>query len=164
MTKAKIIIGIDPDVDGSGVGVVNLSTRDVSKQQLRLPELIAFLKEQDDINVFIEAGWLNKGNYHLKNKGQWHASKIGEQIGRNHEVSKIIGEFCEFHGITYQFVRPLVKHWKGKDGKITHDELMSLIDGSGLLMNKCRTNQETRDALLLAIVHSGLPLRTKPNR
>lgn len=162
--KAKIVIGIDPDVDGSGVGIVDLVTKQVTKTQLRLPELVEYLRERGNVMVYIEAGWMNGGNHHLQNKGQWHASKIGEQVGRNHQVSKLIGEFCEYHGIPFTFVRPLTKHWHGKDGKITHEELMSLIEGSGLKMAKCRTNYETRDAILLAMNHSNIALRMAPKK
>lgn len=166
--RPRIVIGIDPDVDGSGVGVIDMETREVTKEQLALPELVDFLKSRlysfSDIMVYIEAGWMNGGNHHLQNKGQWHASKIGEQVGRNHQVSKLIGEFCEYHGIPHTFVRPLTKHWHGKDGKITHEELMSLIEGSGLKMAKCRTNQEMRDAILLAMNHSNIALRMAPKK
>lgn len=161
--KPSIVIGIDPDVDGSGVGVIDLLTHEVTKLQLRLPELVDYLKGLRGVaKVFIEAGWMNHGNYHLKNKGQHHASKIGEQIGRNHEVSKIIGEFCQHNKIQFIHVAPLKKHWRGKDGKITHDELINLLECSGVVVKKpMRTNQETRDAILLALVHSGIPLRTR---
>ena len=164
----RIVIGIDPDVDGSGVGVINKETKTVTKAQLALPELVEYLRRQhmmsSSLMVYVEAGWMNGGNHHLQNKGQWHASKIGEQVGRNHQVSKLIGEFCEYHGIPFSFVRPLTKHWQGKDGKITHEELMSLIEGSGLKMEKCRTNQEIRDAILLAMNHSNIALRMAPKK
>lgn len=158
--RPSVIVGVDPDVDGSGVGVVDLVQKKVSKDILRLPELVEYLRSISDVKVFIEAGWMNRSNFHLKNKGQYHASKIGENVGRNHEVSRIIGEFCEHYNVPYEHVRPLAKRWKGKDGKITHEELMSIIDGSGLQMDKCRTNQETRDALLIALAYSNIPLRT----
>ena len=126
--RPRIVIGIDPDVDGSGVGVIDKETKTVTKAQLALPQLVEYLRRQQmmssSLMVYVEAGWMNGGNHHLQNKGQWHASKIGEQIGRNHQMSKLIGEFCEYHGIPYTFVRPLTKHWNGKDGKITHEELM----------------------------------------
>lgn len=157
--RPKVVVGIDPDVDGNGVGIIHLQTKEVTKHQMKMPELVAFLNSLEDPLVIIEAGWMNHGNYHLRNKGQWHAAKIGEQVGRNHEVSRLIGEFCEFHGIPYRFVMPLKKKWKGRDGKITHDELMGMIEGSGLHMAKCRTNQEMRDAIWLAMVHSDIPLR-----
>lgn len=159
LERPRIVIGIDPDVDGSGVGVIDLEKKTAEKQMLPLPQLVEFLRGKDGIKVYIEAGWMNHGNYHLKNKGQYHASKIGEQVGRNHEVSRIIGEFCEFHNIPFQFIKPLQKRWKGKDGKITHEELMAIVEGSGLKTEIRRTNQETRDALLIALSYSNIPLR-----
>lgn len=164
----RILIGIDPDVDGSGVGVIDMETKEVTKAQFALPQLVEYLRRQhmmsSSLMVYVEAGWMNGGNRHLQGKGQWHAAKIGEQVGRNHQMSKLIGEFCEYHGIPYTFVRPLTKHWHGKDGKITHEELMSLIEGSGLTIEKCRTNQEMRDAILLAMDHSNIALRMAPKK
>lgn len=160
-----LVIGIDPDVDGSGVGVV-VKKNEIRKHQFTLPQLVDFLKDTYNevgpdypMMVVIEAGWMNKGNYHLKNKGQHHASKIGEQIGRNHEVGRQIGAFCEYNNIPFEFVPPLRKCWKGKDGKISHEELQDLMEGSVMFPYKGRTNQETRDAILLAMTHSGIPLR-----
>lgn len=151
--KVRLVVGIDPDVDKSGVGIIDLETKEVSKADLKLPALIEYLQGIEDVMVIIEAGWKNKSNYHLQNKGQWHASKIGADVGRNHEVSRIIGEFCEYHGIPYRFVKPLQKCYSGKDGKISHEELMELIEDRGYTMAKCRTNQEVRDAIRLAIVY-----------
>lgn len=151
--KVRVVIGIDPDVDGSGVGVVDLVTKEVSKTQLRLPELVDFLRSQESVMVFVEAGWKNKGNYHLQNKGQWHASKIGEGVGRNHEVSMLIGEFCEYYHIPYRHVKPLSKCYRGRDGKITHEELKELVEDRGFRLVPRQTNQETRDAIRIAVVY-----------
>lgn len=51
---------------------------------------------------------------------------------------------------------PLFKCWKGKDRKITDEEIKCFMPIKG------RTNQESRDAALLAWVFSGLPIRVKP--
>ena len=65
MMPPRIVIGIDPDVDGSGVGVIDMETKEVTKEQLALPELVDFLKSRlysfSDIMVYIEAGWMNGG-------------------------------------------------------------------------------------------------------
>lgn len=50
---------------------------------------------------------------------------------------------------------PLKKHWKGKEGKITHEELAYF---TGI---KKRTNQDARDAALLAWNFAGFPIRMK---
>jgi hypothetical protein len=52
--------------------------------------------------------------------------------------------------------------WKGRDGKITHEELQHLAiitDKTNHITNK--TNQEARDAALLAWEYAGLPIRIK---
>ena len=51
---------------------------------------------------------------------------------------------------------PLKKCWAGKDKKITTDELFRI---AGLSFNKKRTNQEERDACLLALYYSFIQLR-----
>ena len=165
-TKYEYIIGIDPDVDGSGVGIL-YDGREIRKEQLLLPHLVEFLKEcvavsGNSVKVFIEAGWMNKGNYHLvEDRSQKHAAKLGEKVGRNHEVGKQIGVFCDFLNIEYEFVRPLKKIWKGKDGKITQEELQDLMEGSVSVPYTGKTNQEVRDAILIAMYYSGIPLMTK---
>jgi hypothetical protein len=50
-------------------------------------------------------------------------------------------------------MKPLKKNWKGKDGKITHKELALFTGLTG------RTNQEARDAGLIAWIFAGLPIR-----
>lgn len=161
--KYEYVIGIDPDVDGSGVGVL-FAGKEVRKEQLQLPQLVEYLKDtkaKGTMMTYIEAGWMNKGNYHLENKGQYHASKIGVDIGRNHEIGRQIGAFCEYYEIPFEYVRPLKKVWNGKGGKITHEELQDLMEGSVAVPCSGRTNQEIRDAILLALVHSGIPLSTR---
>ncbi len=58
-------------------------------------------------------------------------------------------------GIEAREAQPLVKCWKGSDRKITHEELDRIVGG----MPGRRSNQEERDALLLAWSRSGLPIR-----
>jgi hypothetical protein len=48
--------------------------------------------------------------------------------------------------------------WNGKDGKITHEELAAF---TGL---KGRTNQEERDAALIAWNYAGFPLTKKTTK
>lgn len=119
-TSIKTVIGIDPDVEKNGVATLcldNRRTMDITTHTF--PELLEYLNvtrdmcraEQKTVMVVIEAGWLNKSNWHLN----------------------------------------------GKDGKITHEELASF---TGV---KERTNQEGRDAALLAWTYAGLPIRMKTN-
>ena len=175
--KPRIIIGIDPDVEASGLGIVNLTGRKVitNYSSHPLPELVttlAFLTKEPpigaadiqvpdpEIYIYIEAGWLNKGNFHLgpKDTRQLAAAK-GRQAGRNHQLGLDLCALLEHQGIQHQLVRPLKKCWKGKDRKITHAELDAIVrwvNREGL--PRKRSNQEERDALLIAWVQSGLPI------
>lgn len=176
--KPRIIIGIDPDVEASGLGIVNISStgRVVTNYSKHpLPELISALEffttnrkaeemlgaEHAPIRIFIEAGWLNQGNWHInpRDNKQTAAAK-GRQAGRNHQLGLDIAALLEHKGIQYELMKPLQKCWKGPDRKITHEELDTIVrwvNKSGL--PRKRSNQEERDALLLAWVQSGLPIR-----
>ncbi|ENG3664447.1 TPA: hypothetical protein RHI59_003621, partial [Acinetobacter baumannii] len=57
--EAQIIIGIDPDLEKSGVAILG---NDLQLKNLTFPETVElFRNEQDSIKkVVIEAGWLNK--------------------------------------------------------------------------------------------------------
>jgi hypothetical protein len=157
--KPDCIIAIDPDVDKSGVAVLDVKGKHLSVLNLPFPKLIDFLKwVNEDKNdfpfiVIVEAGWLNKSNWHLKAEDNIKAASAkGNSNGRNHQVGKIIVEMCRHYGIDVVEMRPLKKMWKGRDGKITHEELAVFTGITG------RTNQEERDAALIAWVYAGLPI------
>lgn len=158
------IIGIDPDVDKSGVAYLRTATRQLEAATLTFPELLDYLlhakKVRDEQNetliVVVEAGWLIKTNWHLKGKDSKRvASAKGNSAGRNHEVGRKIVEMCKHYGLEVKEQYPLKKYWKGSDGKITHEELKAFTGLMG------RTNQESRDAALLAWNHAGFPIRLK---
>lgn len=180
--KPRIIIGIDPDVEASGLGIVNLTGRKVitNYSSHPLPELVttlAFLTSDQrrsqsladkilsdkiipEVSVYIEAGWLNQGNWHVNpSDNKKIAAAKGRQAGRNHQLGLDLCALLEHQGIQHQLVRPLQKCWKGKDRKITHAELDAIVrwvNREGL--PRKRSNQEERDALLIAWVQSGLPI------
>ena len=156
-------IGIDPDVDKNGVAIVEKETRHLECAALNFADTLDYLQwvtkrsaeAEATVKVYVEAGWLNRTNWHLSkwdNRGQVVAKGVSQ--GRNEQVSRLLGEMCEAYGLQWQFIKPLRKCWQGKDRKITHDELCTV---TGLVYG--RTNQEMRDAALLAWVMAGLPLR-----
>jgi hypothetical protein len=61
-----------------------------------------------------------------------------------------------YYGIEVIEKEPLRKIWKGPDGKITHTEITAITG-----WDKKRSNQEERDAMLLAWDRSGLPIVIK---
>lgn len=165
MKQPEIIIGIDPDVDQSGVAVLTCNIKEIRVGRKRLPELISLLKEMKDgarakgngMLVVVEASWLISHNWHA-NHGRSAAAvaKTGYNVGRNHQVGIMIAEFCRAMDIEVKEQMPLKKMWKGANGKITHEELSWFIPG----LPK-QTNNEERDAALLAWNEANFPIKVK---
>lgn len=142
-----LVIGIDPDIDKSGVATICQATKSVELQTLPFFDLIEYIdKNRDKIKVVrIECGYLNaKKNWH-SNKNLSIAAKIGAAVGSNEQISRLLVDYCKRSGVTYQEVKPLRKVWRS--GKISHKELVSICRHP---LPK-RTNQEQRDALLLIL-------------
>lgn len=168
--KISYVIGIDPDVEKNGVATLDCGKRNFTQlSSLTFPELLDYLRyiqrqcevEQKNFMVVIEAGWLNKAHWHLSPKDTKQAAAAkGNAAGRNHETGRKIAEVCEHWQIPHELIKPLnlkvggVHLWEGKDGKITHNELVSFTG-----IAKKRTNQEERDAALIAWDWSGLPVK-----
>jgi len=109
---SKIFIGIDPDVDKSGVACWRQSDK---KLFVFLLPFFGLYKQLETISnnkqeaiVFIEAGWLNKkSNFHgrigqSKNVGE----RIAKNVGANHETGRKIVEMCEYLNLPYELVVP----------------------------------------------------------
>lgn len=164
--KYDLIIAIDPDVDGSGVA--HLADRSLYTIRMTLPRLAKFLEEHVkpyNALVVVEASYLVTGNWHLeKSDSRAKAAAKGRNVGRNHEIGRQIVEFCKFYGITYEEKLPLKKIWHSRDGKISKAELESLCKGSGIGYQFAGNDQEQRDAALLAIDRSGIPMIMAPQK
>lgn len=160
--KMDIIIAIDPDVEKNGVAYLNCENKNLEISTLSFPELLDYLRyvqrraetTQKHLVVVVEAGYMNKGNWHLNPKDTKAAAAAkGNHAGRNHETARKIVEMCKHWQMEVKEVKPLEKCWKGKDRKITHEELARFTGVMG------RTNQEGRDAALLAWVYAGFSIR-----
>jgi hypothetical protein len=162
--KYDTIVAIDPDVEKSGVAYLKPSTRQLEVSSLEFPLLLEYLQHAKGISeetnesliVVVEASWLISHNWHKGKADNYRtAAAKGNSAGRNHEVGRKIVEMCRHYGIEVIEQRPLKKCWKGPGGKITHKEL-AFFTG---LMGK--TNQDARDAALLAWSFANLPIRLK---
>lgn len=165
--KPDRVIGIDPDAVKSGFARLDIKTREIECKTLAFPELIAQLRYEHDrakfmnenLIVIIEGGWLNHGNWHLPSVcSKFKAAAQGRSVGMNHQTGILIAEMCEYLFIPFQVVKPLQKIWSGHDRKITHEELATITGIHG------RTNQEERDAALLAWWYAGFPIRITKNK
>lgn len=166
-TNYDIIVGIDPDVDKSGYAVLKCGERKVTTiEALGFFQLQSYLTALADrarnlgvsLVVVVEASWMIQANWHVNQYDRRNrAAAKGYDVGRNHQVGKLIVEMCKVNGIPFVEHIPLRKCWSGKDRKITHEELIQFCP-----VDKKRTNQEERDAALLAWCFADFPIRLKP--
>lgn len=154
----KIIVAIDPDVNKSGFAFLEVKTRILTTVALPFPELLDHLLHvraayRDQVIVLVEKSWNTSHNWHTKPGESWKVSAAkGNSTGRNHEVGRKIVEMCKHYGLEVVEKTPLKKCWSGPEGKITHKELSYFTGLEG------RTNQEERDAALIAWNYAGLPI------
>lgn len=163
--KYQNVIGIDPDIDKSGIAHLNVKNKTLEVSTLSFAKLIDYFdhvvkvkeKTGQRVIIVVEASWMMKSNWHLKfGSRKEYAAATGYKVGQNHQTGKLICEIARAKGLEVLEHAPLRKCWKGKGGKITHEELASF---TGLIG---RTNQESRDAALLAWSFANLPIRVKP--
>ena len=135
----NLIIGIDPDLEKSGVAILSQS---LELKNLTFSETVElFRSQQDQIKkVVIEAGWENKkSNFHSR-IGQ-HKSvgeRIAKNVGENHATGKLLAEMAKSCGLAVVLVQPTRTKLKAED--------FNRITGW-----QGRTNQEQRDAAMLLI-------------
>ncbi|MGL3036255.1 hypothetical protein [Acinetobacter baumannii] len=135
--EAQIIIGIDPDLEKSGVAILG---NDLQLKNLTFPETVElFRNEQDSIKkVVIEAGWENKKANFRVDGG--HSRQVNEQIARrvgmNHATGILLAEIAQALGLAVLLVKPT-------KSKLNADEFNKITGWQG------RTNQEQRDAGML---------------
>lgn len=158
------VIAIDPDTQKSGVCLLDVKTKGVEVCSLSFPNLLDYLKLKRDecvksgenLCVVVEAGWVNKSNWHITRRDNLQsASAIGDKVGRNHETGRKIVECAKHYKMSVVEVQPLQKVWKGRDRKITHEELSQFVSIPS------RTSQDQRDAILLAWWIAGFPIKMK---
>lgn len=164
--RYDVYIGIDPDKDMSGFARIDLRNggKRFEVDTLAFPDLMDRLQDEHhaavtlgyDLLVVVEASWLIQTNWHtLRRDTVALAAAKGHSVGENHMVGRLTVQMAEHMGITVREQIPLKKCWKGKDGKITADEFRTFLECNGLAPVG-RTNQENRDAGLLALVSAGL--------
>ena len=153
----KYILAIDPDVERSGVAFLDHETKRTDVQGLSFPMLMDYLisnkHHKQFFTVVVEAGWLNKSNWHLnyKDSKQLIAAK-GNSVGRNHETGRKIIEMAKHYGYKVVEIKPMKTIWKA--GKISHEEISRFIPDFPK-----RSNQDVRDAALIAWIFAGFSIK-----
>lgn len=155
------VIGIDPDVDNSGLAVIDAVGREVVEATsipfwAVIDTIEAMTIGRPEFVVVIEGGWLNKGNWHLPPRCSGAmAAAIGRSTGRNHQTGILLEQGCRSRGWSVVVIEPLPLKmkksniWQSASGKISAEEILGLTGWNA------PTNQEARDAILLAWHWSG---------
>ena len=173
--QRTLLVGIDPDTKASGWAVIDLSDRTVHLETLTFMDILAILtewrREVDDhyldeaysYRFVVEDIWRVAHNWHVSPRDNRQTiSKKGYHIGRCSMVGQLIYEAIGAHFFPRIAQPPLRKVWRGADGKITHPELLELCEKHDLILppsKQKQTNQEERDALLLALHHIATPIK-----
>lgn len=114
MDCKMIFIGIDPDVQFSGIGIYNSKTDEISGLKNGFFQTLELIKNYtliDKVYIVIESGWQNKKyNYHYS-KNKYTAERIANNVGRNHQIGMLFEQFCQFYNIDYELKRPDSKKW-----------------------------------------------------
>lgn len=158
-----IIIGIDPDVEASGVATLSPRTKRIEATTMTLPALTDYFRRVSNeyptlmVSVVVEASWATAHNFHsLPSDSKAVAAKKGYHVGRNHQIGIDIADIARHFSLDVCLQPPLRKIWKGKDRKITHEEICAITGYTAK-----RSNQEERDAMLLAWTSANLPIKIK---
>lgn len=81
-----MLIGIDPDVDKSGVAVV-INKQLIECTTMHLWDLFEFIRSKKEAKFYVENSNLESGN--------WHGATSRENVGKNKAVSQIIVNFIK---------------------------------------------------------------------
>lgn len=139
MKKEKLLIGIDPDVDKSGVAFKNGKLIELLNLTFfQLFDFLSFYNDKEEKPViYIECSYLNQSNWHKKTNSSSSLNvKIGERTGANFETAKKIVEMCEYLNLPFEQIKPT-------RSKVNADFFKQITK-----IDK-RTNQEQRDAYML---------------
>ena len=156
------IIAIDPDIEKNGVCVIVHNRVEMFLFNFSTLVFVFFknIRAQMDANpglkthLFVEAGYLNKVYFNPNNSNTFIVSKINRNIGENHASSKLIIESADYYGLNPTPVLPVRStNYRTRGKKITHPQFLKMLERNSLFTDAVQTNQEVRDAALLAVTY-----------
>ena len=157
------IIGIDPDSKASGVAVLDLATRELTLSTQPFFSLTDMLEDARvkgrKTLVVIENAYSTSHNWHYNVKDtRGTIAKKGYSVGLCAQTYNLLRVCLQMKGIDFIEQLPLTKIWRGGGGKISHEELVGHCKRNRVTLHPSsekRSNQEERDAALLALLHIG---------
>ena len=146
--NAEFAVGIDPDIDKSGLAVWSRTTKRMRFiKSVEFHELLSLINsiKPGTTDFYVDAGWLNGGYFHAlppnfntfsEASKRAYLIKRGIDVGRNFGVGQCIVAYLKAHNHPVYEVRPTKHKWSAADlKKFTGWEK--------------RTNSEMRDAASL---------------
>ncbi|MFA2923390.1 hypothetical protein [Acinetobacter pittii] len=133
---SEIIIGIDPDLEKSGVAI--RSATQLVLKNLAFHEVITLFDTNRDLinKVVIEAGWLNTKSNFRNIQSRQVAERTAKNVGENHATGKLLVQMAESKCIPVLLIKPTRT-------KLDSANFNRVTGWQG------RTNQEQRDACML---------------
>lgn len=174
MEKHPLLIGIDPDTQASGWACLDLSTRTLHLETIPFFDIVRlldewkseveekYLDEEYSYRFVLEDVWSTSANWHLSRLDSRQViAKKGYSVGRCAMLGELLRDCITDHGFPLICQHPLAKIWGGRDRKITHESFVIQCKIHRITLDDKhlkRTNQEERDAGLLAMYHLGTPI------
>lgn len=164
MKRNGFLVGIDPDVSKSGFTLLDCEAREFTQVEAltfpavidRFAELAAMKADGKAVTVVMEDSDLATNWHYNSRDSKAVCAAKGRSVGLCHATARHLKECAENFGLEVVMMKPLRKFWKGRDGKITHEEAVYFMRG----LPK-QTNSESRDAALLAWAYADYPIRQK---
>ena len=164
MRRSGIIVGIDPDVSKSGIAVLDCSKQTFTQVDClsfaqmvnKFVDLAADMTSESVVTIVMEDSDISCNWHTSPRDNKAVAAAKGRSVGMCHATARHLKEVAENFGLEVVGHRPLIKIWHGKDKKISHDEAIQFMRGL-----PTRTNQEMRDAALLAWSYADIPIWMK---
>jgi hypothetical protein len=160
------IIGIDPDSKASGVATLDLEKRELllsTQPFYSLTDMLQDIKESEVVLngrktlVVIENAYSTSHNWHYSpNDTRGTIAKKGYSVGLCAQTYNLLRVYLQMKGLDFIEQLPLTKIWRGGGGKISHEELVGHCKRNLVTLHPSsekRSNQEERDAALLALLH-----------
>ena len=178
MERNGYILAVDPDVEKSGFALLDCKSQTfVRLETLSFADAIRFFDDLSGnesitpLRIVIEdtdvsVNWHTDFYFKEMAKARFNigickmvlgkCAAVGRNTGLCHATYRHLMEYAEKRGFgsMLKAKKPLKKMWHGTDGKISHNELKVFVSGL-----PARTNQEMRDAALLAWDEAGFPIR-----
>ena len=147
---SQLVIGIDPDLQASGVALVREGVI-VGLNNLRFFDLIEFINANRQASFVVEDVEANKPtfNRHLRAKAN---ARVSQNVGQVKAVARLITEYLESRGLDYIKVKPLMGQVKIAKKDAAYFNRLTGWEN--------RSNEDNRDAALLALY--GRPVTRQP--